>query len=77
MCTADFLTFQMLLIIGTDSFFVSNCKLVWENQGIYSLWKVSTLNLTEFAGQINYGTLLTACLRFFVIIITLTPAYCL
>jgi hypothetical protein len=31
-CITDFLTFQILALIGADSFFLSNCKLVSKNQ---------------------------------------------
>jgi hypothetical protein len=34
-CTAGFLMFQMPVLIGTDSFFVSTCKSFWDSQGIY------------------------------------------
>jgi hypothetical protein len=40
---ANFLTFQMLVLIGADSSIISNCKFVWKSWGIYSLWKVATL----------------------------------
>jgi hypothetical protein len=39
--TADFLTFQMLVLvlIGAEFF-----RFVWKSQGIYSLWKVATMS---------------------------------
>jgi hypothetical protein len=33
----------MLLLIGADSFSISNCTFVWKSQGIYSVWKTATL----------------------------------
>jgi hypothetical protein len=40
---ADFLTFQMPVLIDANSFFVSNCLFVWKSRGIHSLRKVAVL----------------------------------
>jgi hypothetical protein len=40
-CTAHFLTFQMLVLIGGDIFFVSISKFVVKSEGIHGLWKVA------------------------------------
>jgi hypothetical protein len=47
-CTAHFLTFlHMLLLIDADSFYVSNCKLVWKSRGILFSLKRGNSALTK------------------------------
>jgi hypothetical protein len=41
-CTADFLTFQMLVLIGADSFSFLIATF-WKSQGIYSFWKMAAV----------------------------------
>jgi hypothetical protein len=43
-CTADLMKFQMPVLIGATSFFVSNGKFVWKSRGIYSLKSGNPVN---------------------------------